>query len=112
MKNCRIFARELLLISVLFGGQAMAQSTIFTIPTTDTVAKGKVYGEFDFMPQVPATVEPPSLRQAVRWIAQLGGFLARRNDGEPGPIVVWRGLHELHAITAAWRRFRHAVTCG
>jgi hypothetical protein len=50
----------------------------------------------------------PTLRQAVRWIAQLGGFLARRRDGEPGPIVVWRGLRELQAITAAWKRFGHA----
>ena len=50
----------------------------------------------------------PTLRQAVRWIAQLGGFLARRSDGEPGPIVVWRGLRELQTITAAWRRFGHA----
>jgi hypothetical protein len=33
----------------------MAQSTIFNIPTTDTVSKGKVYAEFDFLPQVPAT---------------------------------------------------------
>jgi hypothetical protein len=49
----------------------------------------------------------PTLSQAVRWIAQLGGFLARRSDGEPGPIVVWRGLRELQAITAAWRRFGH-----
>jgi hypothetical protein len=49
----------------------------------------------------------PPLGQAVRWIAQLGGFLARRRDGEPGPIVVWRGLRELRAITAAWRRFGH-----
>lgn len=50
----------------------------------------------------------PTLRQAVRWIAQLGGFLARRSDGEPGPIVVWRGLRELQAIAAAWKRFDHA----
>jgi hypothetical protein len=54
----------------------------------------------------------PTLRQAVRWMAQLGGFLARRSDGEPGPIVVWRGLRELQAITAAWRRFGHAYICG
>jgi hypothetical protein len=31
----------------------MAQSTIFNVPTTDTVAKGKVYFEFDFLPQIP-----------------------------------------------------------
>jgi hypothetical protein len=55
---------------------------------------------------------PPTVRQAVRWIAQLGGFLGRRRDGEPGPIVVWRGLHQLRAITAAWQRFGHEKTCG
>jgi hypothetical protein len=50
---------------------------------------------------------PPSLRQAVRWIAQLGGFLGRASDGEPGPVVLWRGLQQLRAITAAWIRFGH-----
>ena len=53
MKNFKIIALGLLLISILLGGQAMAQSTIFNIPTTDTVAKGKAYAEFDFLPQVP-----------------------------------------------------------
>jgi hypothetical protein len=53
----------------------------------------------------------PSVRQAVRWIAQLGGFLGRRRDGEPGPIVVWRGLQQLRAITTAWKRFGHDK-CG
>jgi hypothetical protein len=31
----------------------MAQSTIFNIPTTDTVSKGKGYFEFDFLAQAP-----------------------------------------------------------
>lgn len=53
----------------------------------------------------------PTVRQAVRWIAQLGGFLGRRSDGEPGPIVIWRGLQQLRAITAAWKRFGHE-SCG
>ena len=57
------------------------------------------------------TRQPPTVRQAVRWIAQLGGFLGRRRDGEPGPIVVWRGLQQLRAITAAWIRFGHE-SCG
>ena len=46
---------------------------------------------------------PPSVRQAVRWIAQLGGFMARKGDGEPGPITLWRGLHRLNDLTAMWR---------
>jgi len=44
-------------------------------------------------PTPPAT--PPTLRQAVRWIAQLGGFLGRTSDGEPGVQVLWRGLQRL-----------------
>jgi hypothetical protein len=61
--------------------------------------------------RIPPPRRPPTVRQAVRWIAQLGGFLGRRRDGEPGPIVVWRGLQQLRAITAAWKRFSHE-SCG
>ncbi|HEY9766907.1 MAG TPA: IS4 family transposase [Coleofasciculaceae cyanobacterium] len=32
----------------------------------------------------PLAEEPPSIKQAVIWIAQLGGFLNRRHDGSPG----------------------------
>jgi hypothetical protein len=53
----------------------------------------------------------PTVRLVVQWIAQLGGFLGRSRDGEPGPIVVWRGLQLLRAITAAWKRFGHE-NCG
>ena len=45
----------------------------------------------------------PGVRQAVRWIARLGGFLGRKSDGEPGPVTLWRGLHRLHDLTAMWR---------
>jgi len=55
-------------------------------------------------PTPPAT--PPTLRQAVRWIAQLGGFLARASDGEPGPITLWRGFHHLADHTAMYRLLR------
>ena len=46
--------------------------------------------------------EPPSLNQAVRWIAQLGGFLGRTHDDEPGVKVLWRGWQRLHDITETW----------
>jgi hypothetical protein len=39
--------------------------------------------------------EPPPLRQAVRLLAQLGGFLARKQDGEPGVETTWRGYMRL-----------------
>jgi hypothetical protein len=50
---------------------------------------------------VPPT-EPPSVREAVRMIAQLGGFLARTGDGEPGVKTIWRGLIRLDDIAATW----------
>ena len=46
--------------------------------------------------------EPPTLRQATRWIAQLGGFLGRKGDGDPGVTVLWRGLQRLHDIAEFW----------
>ena len=49
------------------------------------------------------SANPPSLRQAVRWIAQLGGFLARAGDGEPGVRTIWRGLRRLTDIAATWQ---------
>jgi hypothetical protein len=49
--------------------------------------------------------QPPSLQQAIRWIAQLGGFLARNGDGDPGVKVLWRGWQRLQDITAAWSLF-------
>ena len=58
-------------------------------------------------PTPPAT--PPTLRQAVRWIAQLGGFLARASDGEPGPITLWRGFQHLADYTAMFR-IMHPLT--
>lgn len=40
--------------------------------------------------------KPPTLGEAVTWIAQLGGFLARKGDGHPGVKALWRGLTRLH----------------
>jgi hypothetical protein len=45
---------------------------------------------------------PPTIREAVRWIARLGGFLARQNDLEPGPITLWRGWKRLVDLTEGW----------
>lgn len=48
----------------------------------------------------------PTTRQAVRWIAQLGGFLARAGDGEPGIITIWRGWQRLTDIAEDWLLFK------
>ena len=57
-----------------------------------------------------APAKPPSLRQAVRWIAQLGGFLGRKRDGEPGVTVLWKGFQHLVDVTAMYRIMRPAPT--
>ena len=60
--------------------------------------------------QVPET--PMPLRQAVRWIAQLGGFLGRKSDREPGVKTLWRGWMRLIDITATWSILRPDVGNG
>lgn len=49
--------------------------------------------------------EPPTIREAIRWIAQLGGFLGRKGDGEPGITTTWRGWQRLLDISEAWLVF-------
>jgi hypothetical protein len=50
-----------------------------------------------------APSKPPSLRQAVRWIAQLGGFQGRKGDGEPGVTAMWNGFQRLVDIAEMYR---------
>jgi hypothetical protein len=54
-------------------------------------------------PLRPYPVAPPSMKEAIRWIAQLGGFLARKGDGDPGPITLWRGWKRLGDLCEGWR---------
>jgi hypothetical protein len=41
------------------------------------------------------TVQRLCLREAVRQIAKLGGFLGRKGDGEPGAQTLWKGMRRL-----------------
>lgn len=62
----------------------------------------------DRNPVAPPT--PPTLREAVRRVAGLGGFLARKADGEPGTECLWRGLQRLDDITQACTFFMNHAT--
>ena len=55
-------------------------------------------------PTPPA--EPPSLAQAVHWIAQLGGFVGRRRRDQPGTETLWRGFQHLMDLTKMYRIMR------
>jgi len=47
--------------------------------------------------------QPPTLKEAVRMVAGLGGFLGRRSDGEPGTKSLWLGIQRLDDIAATWK---------
>lgn len=47
--------------------------------------------------------KPPTLREATRMAASLGGFLGRKSDGEPGTQTLWLGLQRLDDITEMWK---------
>jgi hypothetical protein len=49
---------------------------------------------------------PPPLRELVRSRAQLGGFLARKHDGEPGIKTIWQGDQRLHEFICAINAYR------
>jgi len=44
----------------------------------------------------------PALGEVVIWVARLGGFLARKGDGPPGTITLWRGWKRLADLTEGW----------
>ena len=49
--------------------------------------------------QAPEQV--PSLNTILRMIASMGGFLARKGDGEPGPKTIWIGLQRTRDFVLA-----------
>jgi hypothetical protein len=49
--------------------------------------------------------KPPPIGQAMVMVAQLGGYLARRHDGFPGPQATWIGIQRLRDFALAWNAF-------
>jgi IS4 transposase len=57
--------------------------------------------------------QAPSIYQMIRMIAQLGGFLGRKNDGEPGLKTIWLGMQKMEDYSLAWELlYSQAKTCG
>ena len=57
-------------------------------------------------PDQPLPPIPPNLREITRLTAELGGFLGRTGDGEPGSQTLARGLQRLQDIAAAFLLFQ------
>ena len=54
----------------------------------------------------------PTIKDAIIWVARLGGYLARKNDPEPGPIVIWKGWQRLFDLTQGWQLANSINICG
>jgi hypothetical protein len=65
-----------------------------------TIEREALYMRIHKSTTLPGTV--PIAYQAIRWIAQLGGFLGRKSDGEPGIVTLWRGWQRLQDFAATW----------
>jgi hypothetical protein len=59
---------------------------------------------------VPVPEKAPTVREAVRLVAMLGGFLGRKGDGEPGIQSIWTGFRRLMDFTLALQRLRVSPT--
>jgi hypothetical protein len=47
----------------------------------------------------------PSLGEFVRKVAEFGGFLTRKSDGDPGAQALWQGLTRVRDFTLAWQAY-------
>ena len=54
----------------------------------------------------------PRLNEVLRQIACIGGFLARKGDGEPGVKTIWLGLKDVHVAVKTMRALRRLAGQG
>jgi hypothetical protein len=48
---------------------------------------------------------PPTLREMVQMVAQLGGYVNRKRGDDPRPQTVWLGLQRMHNMARCWQLF-------
>lgn len=51
------------------------------------------------------------VREFVRGVAKLGGFLGRKHDGEPGVLTLWRGYQRLQDLVQGYQ-LQHSLDPG
>jgi len=49
--------------------------------------------------------KPPGLMEMTKVVAQLGGYVNRKNAAPPGPQTMWLGLQTMHTIATCWLEF-------
>ena len=55
---------------------------------------------------------PYTLNEVARLVARLGGFLARKGDGEPGVKTIWLGMQRILDFAAGIRISRELQATG
>ena len=60
----------------------------------------------------PLPEKPPTLNEVVRLVARLGGFLARKGDGEPGVKTIWLGMQRILDFAAGIRFYKELQAAG
>ena len=55
--------------------------------------------------KTPAPAIPPTLKELVDLIAQLGGHQGRKQDGPPGPKAMWIGIQRMRDFATAYTCF-------
>ena len=72
------------------------------IPCTAFLAEEEWKPLYAYLYKRSPPQKPPTLHEAIRMIAKLGGHLGRKGDGDPGPMALWRGLMRLPDLVAGW----------
>jgi hypothetical protein len=105
---------KILMLDMIVAWRVLELSRLARAESLDPLEKHFGTDEIDVLRQLKAKPNGRDcgsldLREAVRLVAQLGGFLARKHDGEPGAMTLWRGIERLAAITTGWAL---AKSCG
>ncbi len=53
--------------------------------------------------------KPPKLEEIILCIAQIGGYLNRKNDPPPGPKCMWMGIQQLHFMALGFEISRTEI---
>ncbi len=116
LERLKLFIAIDLMIAVYLLGLTHAARADPQAPASDWLSSEEQQALYCFVKKTTeGSIEPISLKTLVGWLGQLGGHLARKSDGPPGPQSLWRGLLRLQDITAAWVIFsslKQTKTCG
>jgi len=60
---------------------------------------------YQIVKKEPPPKVAPKLQEMIRLVAQLGGYVNRKREDEPGPQTVWLGMQRMHDINLCWNVF-------